>query len=508
MVGHDATLTGVTFAGRSSAPTIVRRSDREFIPAILAGLCSDDGRRRLSESVTATRDADHVLKLHQPVHQIFHVALLQIACDAFGTPRLDPAAIDSAGLVVRRVSGEGFHRTERWSKAAPRSGAGAANRPIVGWVACADDDLDPDPARRRPALSSGNAEIDRRLPLPAPIYDSLGESVAPLFVAPPEVCTAAAATVLYGLVPVTSTETSETPAAPELDDETARARLPYFVRAGDSRTIARADAGRALTQNDAGDASLAPFVNGLKQLQFELDAFGDSSEAGAIRQLLDGFDVCDADGNVLSSFGEFLARACAVLLDRAGGSVEMPDAWPEIDAATDSALTALARKVLETRLASILSGEARFEDASRLYRLRAFVRLKSADGCPPTLVWSHYSEPFRIAPWYEGAGLPPVRIQLPKLDQLQNLKPNVAFAMPEELFNATQADAAKTMRGESAGDGPKLGIAWICSFSIPIITICAFIVLNLFLSLFKIVFAWSMSLKICLPLPVPKGNDG
>jgi hypothetical protein len=55
---------------------------------------------------------------------------------------------------------------------------------------------------------------------------------------------------------------------------------------------------------------------------------------------------------------------------------------------------------------------------------------------------------------------------------------------------------------EGKGDmGNGLGITWVCAFSIPIITICAFIVLNIFLTLFNIVFGWMFFLKICLPLP-------
>ena len=56
------------------------------------------------------------------------------------------------------------------------------------------------------------------------------------------------------------------------------------------------------------------------------------------------------------------------------------------------------------------------------------------------------------------------------------------------------------MKGEgSLSDNPSLG--WICSFSIPIITLCAFIVLNIFLTLLHLVFGWLFFIKICLPFP-------
>jgi len=49
--------------------------------------------------------------------------------------------------------------------------------------------------------------------------------------------------------------------------------------------------------------------------------------------------------------------------------------------------------------------------------------------------------------------------------------------------------------------GSKLGIQWLCSFSIPLITICAFIVLNIFLQLFNLIFQWLLYIKICIPIP-------
>jgi hypothetical protein len=47
----------------------------------------------------------------------------------------------------------------------------------------------------------------------------------------------------------------------------------------------------------------------------------------------------------------------------------------------------------------------------------------------------------------------------------------------------------------------------ICSFSIPIITLCALIVLMIFLSLLNIIFWWMPFLKICFPIPVFKDSS-
>ena len=45
------------------------------------------------------------------------------------------------------------------------------------------------------------------------------------------------------------------------------------------------------------------------------------------------------------------------------------------------------------------------------------------------------------------------------------------------------------------------GLSWICGFSIPGITICAFIVLNIFLTLLNLVFGWLFFIKVCVPFP-------
>jgi hypothetical protein len=55
------------------------------------------------------------------------------------------------------------------------------------------------------------------------------------------------------------------------------------------------------------------------------------------------------------------------------------------------------------------------------------------------------------------------------------------------------------LEGKFSTEGLTLG--WICGFNIPLITICAFIVLNIFLSLFDLIFRWLFFIKICVPFP-------
>jgi hypothetical protein len=140
--------------------------------------------------------------------------------------------------------------------------------------------------------------------------------------------------------------------------------------------------------------------------------------------------------------------------------------------------------------------------------IRAFVRLRPEGTCPARTEWSAYSEPFVIAPWYEGAGAPPVQIALPDVTDrnlLRSLKPNVAFELPPALQNLLSSSPKDLLEGKKGSD-PGFTIGWICSFSLPIITICAFICLNIFLSLFDLIFRWMFFIKICIPFP--KRSEG
>jgi hypothetical protein len=490
-------MRGASFAGAMSAPVILRRTDREFLNATLNGLKTSEGRTQLAQTVVATRDSSGVLKLSQPVHQVFHVALAELYCDTFGGPRLDPAKIDSSGLVIRRISTTPGVM-ERWSKAGDQ---------IAGWVPCVDDDFEPDPARRRRRVTSGNIEIDRLLTLPVSAYDPYTESVAPFFPAPPDVCAESRSTILYGLVPVTSREKiDESLVTQTFDPATVQGQIPYFLTTGGSRTVPLANATVSASDFSA-DAPGTSFLNNLRVLAAEFDCFAASGAGKAFFDGINQLTVNDSDGNPISGLGDFLKNAQGALLSSSGGSITMPAAWPDIDQPTGDAIAALAQAAMESRGAAMMAGEARFEDPTQQYRLRAFARVKRSDGCPPVLVWSDYSEPFTIASWYDTAGLPPVRITLPPFDSLKNLAPNVAFAMPGDLFNAMNMDAKGALSGSPSPSNMSLGLMWLCSFNIPTITICAFIVLNIFLGLFDLFLHWMLFIKICIPIPVPKRKN-
>ena len=179
-------------AGTAGAPAILQRSDDDFIDATLEDLRSGAGRAGLAASLAATR-VDGVLKLFQPMQRQFHVALLEAVCDAPGAPRVDPARIELAGMVLRRIRPGGTAR-QGWMRAAGR---------LRGWVAIdaeieRDDRHDPLPANRLARKAVGPPALARELATYAAQAPGalLAEHVIPLFLAPPDVCAEAGKTSL------------------------------------------------------------------------------------------------------------------------------------------------------------------------------------------------------------------------------------------------------------------------------------------------------------------------
>lgn len=523
--------------GDAAGPLILDREDDDFIGAVLGELGSEAGRAKLRGTVAKPPDKEQTLKLFQPVQRRFHLALIEAWCDTAGTPRLDPSKVEAAGLVLRRVRHDAQRREfhEGWMK------AGGVLR---GWLAI--DRLgperdsfgalnaDPQPATRLARRDTGVKPVDRALRALAADSDAslLEEQFTPLFVAPPEVCRKAGRSIWYGVVQTTSSELAQTGAEVEtlfgdFGPESADFKnhlvhplhgLEWTFPNPPQLSSHRFDAHwlDALLKNPVIEADVpvdpdqrerrTQFLQLLRQVAMEFDAFGASEKSRALlyelAQVRLSYRRVDP-GVVARSIdaATFLKQAVDVLFGDQGGSVEMPETWPELSGpARRRLLDAMSAAMLE-RFRSVKGRPGRYDEPDARYVLRAFVRLKPDGRCAAKTVWTEASEHFVIAPWYETGGNP-VQIALPKLDALKKLKPNVSFVLPKELQNLLMGNPEDLMKGKGSTGG--LDIGWICSFSIPVITFCAFIVLNIFLSLFDLIFRWSLFIKVCIPYPKAK----
>lgn len=268
--------------------------------------------------------------------------------------------------------------------------------------------------------------------------------------------------------------------------------------------------------------SFQHFTTALRMLNSVFNALTPTTtnEINPILQILNKHNVTMPDGTT-QPMGDFYQSAQTILLPLPQTStypvvsgtpptLQMPTDWDPLDDQDEKDLVDAMVKALQSSTSlQMLSPQGRFQDSSRFYKLRMFFRIKPESGtCPPQLVWSHYSEPFQIAPWHTSGPRtpPPIPLPDPISSFLQNATPNCSFLVPGSLMNAMQGT---TMSGlmSGAGGGASSSLSWLCGFNIPLITICAFFVLNIFLSLLNIVFFWLPIIKICIPFPSPSPSN-
>jgi hypothetical protein len=443
-----------------------------------------------------------------------------------GLPRVDPQKILAAGITLRRLAG------------GVRQGWMSAGGRILGWRGLPGNAIgqaplwDPDTTVRRERELGANRAVLVRSTAIVPAAATWEEAHAPLFVAPPEVCKAAGRTLLYGYLPLTSDERSEDDPAPvaPFDDELLLARLPVVLwRAGrreemplaeqPSAPMANASANPAIITDPA--ASLQVVIDAASYLAQEPGLFtpptSGADPTATLRSLLLARQVEVFGLEATRSLYRVLEDAYDLFVRRAGSTsaarspvetvLRLPVEWPEFTAAEEAAFVAAIRPAVEARWAALSPGETRFQNREDRYEIRAFARIDRSDcGCPPETIWTAPSLPVEIVPWYEGGVAPPTVVELPapNADFFGKLKPNIAFKVPEEI--------QQFMSGLKLDDlvdgkkpGSRLGFGMICGFSIPIITICAFIVLQIFLVLFQILFWWLPFIRICIPFPKRSG---
>lgn len=529
MVNHPVILRGFGASTASGGPLILRRTDASFVDGTMRD-ASDPAQTALLATRAMDTDSSGTLKLFQPVHRIYHLALFEAVCDQPGAPRLDPAKIESAGMVIRRVASSG--------QSGPFGEAWLTNeRGPVGWRTLATTAAarqDPDPALRH-VPDQGNAAVNAAVHKVLTRDGVYTEDIITLFVAGPDVCAAAGRTLVFGLIPTASADTGDASSDPNpYSDAEIADQVPRFLRAGiaasiselagQSYTFETADAATRGSDHEFSEAQVPAddvpvpsdptstraakemhgFLSMLKVLSIQLDAFGSSTDASALRTALAGITLGFADGSTQTA-DSFLATAADALVmsPGTGTAITMPATWPEVSNRAATAIRAAFAKVLQRRFASFAPRATRFDDPNARYRLNAFVRVTRDDGCAPDLVWADPSRPYFIAPWFDTSETPPVLVRLPPLTRanIKKLKPNVAFVVPRNLFNLLNCNTSDAFLKGNGKDCGNSGIDWICGFNIPIITLCAFIVLNIFLSLFNIIFFWLPFIKICFPLP-------
>jgi hypothetical protein len=541
---NDFLVRGVDTSGTEhKRPVILQMNDDDFPGRFLQDLASPD--QPAISSTTVVNGS----KLFQPVQRMLHLAMVKLNCNSLSYPRVDPTRVLSAGLVIRRVfrqpgpnggpAVDDLNTLSAWM----RSAAGQFK-----WVRLGphQEDLDPDPLQR-PQITSGQAALDLKLTALS-LANAWTESTTPAFAAPPATCATLNRTVFYAVIPTASSEVSDTPPKipPLVDRKALIQSLPPPLRSSSAPAAPASgltidyrwmtdDFLNALYPPTAPSASNpAPpkanpavtdfqnFATGLRMLHSVFGAFDGTTEGNQIFGTLNNHNVTfgQSPNTTTQPMGDFYLKAKEALLDynaypnpspQTATKLTMPTAWDALNDGDQKNLVDALVAALTPRSQKLLAPQARFHDSNppRRYRLRLFFRIKAeTPGCPPELVWSQYSEPFQIAAWYETGqrSHPPVSLPDPTLTYMKDAKPNCTFHVPGNLMGAMQnTSLSGLMKG--AGGGGGLNLDWICGFNIPLITICAFFVLNIFLGLLNIIFFWLPFIKICIPFPAPSPSE-
>jgi len=122
--------------------------------------------------------------------------------------------------------------------------------------------------------------------------------------------------------------------------------------------------------------------------------------------------------------------------------------------------------------------------------------------CPP--IYSIESTPFTFARNLEpDAPARLIRIEMPSIKprDLRKFRHGVGMQMSPELRKVMDGVHKDMLKGEGLNDVAGWELGMICTFSIQIITLIAFVVMFIFAILLNIVFWWMAFLKICLPIP-------
>jgi hypothetical protein len=178
---------------------------------------------------------------------------------------------------------------------------------------------------------------------------------------------------------------------------------------------------------------------------------------------------------------------------------------------------------------SSIANQPLLESRDGLYVIRTIFERPDCGPLNPAIV-SEESRSFRLAGFFDpDAPARPIRIGLP-LDVspggLRKFDKNTAFIMSDmlcgqvkRLKSMTFGDLVRSVLpwpfhkglsdagGEPCKDSRGLDIGMICSLSIPIITICALILLMIIVNLLDIIFRWIPYFILCFPILGLKGKQ-
>jgi hypothetical protein len=434
------------------------------------------------------------LKLYQPSHGHFNLVAASLVCQIPGLPdrAVRPADGDKVSFVLRRLSGE--HELA-WVED-PAASQGRAWRPIAdaarAMVADGEELL---PLFATAFTVDGIARRQHVGLIPTSSRESYGNAgPASLPVAagegPDPRLLVLIATVRDPIIALKTQLAKEIAAGIPLADRTDPEIISPLLAMEFAGFLADNLPGwRAILDSGTPPQSTAPQWSVYSWL---ISHTADSSRAlnwfAALRGAwLDRLALCGEQGDPTFELNLVGADTGFVLPVRLAWQAQVPVApgSPSVPSAADSPVSKLGAR------------DAR-------YAVRCVFQRPQCGALHDDLI-SERSADFAIASFFDlDAPQRTVQISLP-IDtdpaSLRKARKNVTLLLSDQLKQQlSRISDLKDMSEGKLNDGEGLDVGLVCSLSIPIITICALLVLFIFISLLNIVFWWMSFFRICLPL--------
>lgn len=509
---HAPILQSPWFAGASEGTTLHQYQDDAFVPRFLQE--AQAGRlvgTRAQAWFAKDRYGAHrdLPSLRLPLHKVFHLVCIEVACHRPGLPAFDPAKILGGGVVVRR--GRPGQTSQRWLLNDGR---------VLGWQAGAAPDGEPDLHRRLVAQGL----VPPHVPDPPPTGEA-SSPLHPLLVRSGD----RNRTLLWGYLPLGGSFTGSRGPEPdaatrnllaeELDwpfgTPTRRAWADF-----DSRPIREGLATRAFVElvdhllnryrvQDATHEENALLRQVLKSITLHVPVerhaflpyrpFGPPPSGSRLGSLLEWLE--SLEGSLPAWITPILEREPLALKTHAPSfagrtlyDVYLTRAQAE---ALRSAL--LARSVATLRIADEGLPFPRFSQGpAEVFHAVPFLRWRDTCGCE-RVTWGPASLPFRVTAPLDPEAQSPSLVVLPELSELKRgTAKGLTFLTPKSLADKLLT-LKKDMKVGTGGPGNPLGLCWNFSFSLPAITICALVALMILISLLNLVFFWVPWVFLAVP---------
>jgi hypothetical protein len=463
-------------------PQLLAFHSDTFMPDFFAAAAAPKG-DALRSQIATPPSANTTLKLYQPSHGCFYLVCASLCCRLPGFPDrvVETSAAENTFFVLRRRDTSGEYG---WIN----------NQTGAGWTALTSDQI-------RTTLPT-----EKRFP----IMTAVGGNGRP---------------ILFGYVSIASRETYGVPAASlkqlnesgkmadDLRIEELRSRFSNQLNVLNSGTWGQLPLAASVyllldlwdfldhylpdvaaglqnsatpTFNDPNENALIGFLTG-QTLQGSLTLAAAlhsvALQSQALNQIGDSGDQLQQDLKNLGFDDTYNLQG--VSLDLSGLEQAVNKALPPLDQSIDLPKIDTA--------------------AGDTYVLRCVYERPQCD--PPIQIVSQPTSLFQLAPFFDpDAPARPVKIPLPgdvSIAGLRRFKKGVTFLLSDSMRQRADS-VSKDPKGVINGNPPPgtdSGFAVVCTFSIQIIFIVAFMLLIMFVFILNIVFWWVAFFRICLPIP-------